>query len=125
MCTRDRCLTGDGDTVKFNWHEAVLTCETRSWRLCSKKELNKKASSGCCSSRASPTNLCGYDSELVWTINTGDFAAQSIVGQLHSKAVLENVTRLTIDLLRVHNLDGIKIQGGIPGPISNGRACLL
>jgi hypothetical protein len=57
VCTRDGCLSGD---AKVSWREAKSKCEARGWRLCSRVELERKGSSGCCGSVIAGTNQCGY-----------------------------------------------------------------
>ena len=120
VCTRDGCLTGrDGDAIRVNWYKAKSMCESRGWRLCSKEELNRKASSGCCGSAMAGTNLCGYDEKLVWT-NTNVVQNKC---RLHSEFAFENVTQVTLDLLHVQWVDGLNVQSAFPEVPSHGPAC--
>jgi len=126
VCTRDGCLSGSGgDAVKVNWHEAISRCATRGWRLCRREELNRKASSGCCGSPESATNMCGYDEEPVWTSTVVDVDQEDDTGRLHSDTAFENVKQITVDLLRVRWIDGLTIQGGVPEIWGHGQGCVL
>ena len=122
-CTRDGCLSASGgDAVKVNWREAKSRCETRGWRLCSRVELNRKASSGCCGQLEAdtPRNLCGYDEEHVWTSTSVDAGWEEEIGRLHSDNAFESVKQVTVDLLSVRQIDGLQIQGGVPDSMAYG-----
>ena len=127
VCTRDGCLSGSGgNAVKVNWHEAKSRCEKRGWRLCSKEELNRKASSGCCGPFEAdiPPNLCGYDEEHVWTRTSVDASREEEIGRLHTDTAFENVEQVTVDLLRMRRIEGLEIQGVVPEDTIRG-ACVL
>ena len=125
-CTRDGCLAGDssaGAAAKVSWHGAKSRCESRGWRLCSRQELEREASSGCCGSELSGTNKCGYDGELVWTNTTGGADLFDSAGRLHSDTAFENVRQVEVDLLRVRKVDGLSVQGAVADTASPGLAC--
>jgi hypothetical protein len=124
VCTRDGCLTGrNGDALSINWYEAKSKCESRGWRLCSREELNRKASSGCCGSDMAGTNLCGYDDKLVWTGTTGDTDLLETKGRLYSETAIQNSKQVTLDLLRVRWVDGLNVQSAVPEIQFHGIAC--
>ena len=50
VCTRDGCLSGRDGTAKQSWEGAKQLCESKGWRLCSRLEMDSRASSGCCGS---------------------------------------------------------------------------
>jgi hypothetical protein len=128
VCTRDGCLSGRGnDSIKVSWHEAEKRCESRGWRLCSREELNRKSSSGCCPSDwVSPgVDSCGYDDSLVWTSTTSDEGPQMELGRLNGETAFENVKNITIDLLREKDIFGIKIQGPVPEIPFHGPLCFF
>ena len=124
-CTRDGCLAGDssaGAAAKVSWHGAKSRCESRGWRLCSRQELEREASSGCCGSELSGTNKCGYDGELVWTNTTGGADLFDSAGRLHSDTAFENARQVEVDLLRVRKVDGLSVQGAVADTASPGLA---
>jgi len=125
VCTRDGCLAGDagaGAEAKVSWGEAKVRCEARGWRLCTRQELDRKASSGCCGSGLAGTNRCGYDSELVWTNNTGGADPLDRLGRLHSDTAFENVRQVGVELLGMRRVDGVSVQGGAAA--ASGITCL-
>jgi len=64
-----------------------------------------------------------YDSELVWTNNTG--GADNLAGHLHSDIAFENVQQVEVDLLGgPRQVDGLIVQGGVAGARSHGLACV-
>lgn len=125
-CTRDGCLAGDssaGAAANVSWHEAKSRCESRGWRLCSMQELEREKSSGCCGSELSGTNKCGYDGELIWTKTTGGADLFDSTGRLHSDTAFENAGQVEVDLLSVHKVDGLIVQGGVANNAFPGLAC--
>ena len=119
VCTRDGCLSGDGDAKKVSWHEANAMCKSRGWRLCRREELNRDGSAGCCGS----TNKCGYDEELVWTSNQGGSSAASAHGKLDSDTASEGLMQVTVDLGQLKIVRGVQLQGGVPETMFYGPAC--
>ncbi len=121
VCTRDACLAGSDN---MDWYQAQARCATRGWRLCSREELNRVGSSGCCGT----SDLCGFDDRLVWTntvVSDGSRLSADRKGKLHSDEPMENVSSPIVDLTAVKNISGIKLQGGISDVQFNGRACAL
>ena len=121
VCTRDGCLSGDHDMVKYTWYDAKAMCEKRGWRLCRREELTRPASAGCCR----PTSLvlqgavsnydnCGYDEQLVWTSNVGGVLDDDNHGRIGSDTAVEDSVQVTVDLGRVQVVRGVQVQGGVP-----------
>ena len=108
--------------AKVSWSEAGAS----AGRLCTRQELDRKASSGCCGSGLAGTNRCGYDRELVWTNNTGGADPLDRLGRLHSDTAFENVRQVEVDLLGMRRVDGVSVQGGVAaaGAPARGLACL-
>ena len=125
VCTRDGCLSGDKDDVKFSWHEAKAKCEARGWRLCRRDELERPGSAGCCTKTADGTDQCGYNKELVWTDDVGGTQTGNIRGRIDSDISMDRVFQVTVDLDRVQIVRGIQIQSGVPDVPYNGPSCML
>ena len=125
VCTRDGCLSGDNDGVKFSWHEAKAKCEAHGWRLCRRDELERPGSAGCCTQTAGVTDRCGYNKELVWTDDVGGTQTSNIRGRIDSDISMDRVLTVTVDLDRVQIVRGIQIQSGVPDVPYNGPSCFL
>ena len=121
VCTRDGCLSGDKDDAKFTWDEAKSMCELSGRRLCQREELNRYGSAGCCS--RTDMDRCGYDMELVWTSTVGGLQTNQTQGNLGSKNAFTFITTLTVDLEKVHNIQGVQLQGGVADTFAYGPAC--
>jgi len=55
------CFSGENDTTLMTYTEAVTTCESNGYRLCTKEELLTDNALGCCGAG------CSMDDALVWT----------------------------------------------------------
>ena len=119
-----RCLSGNGDPSKFTWYEAKAMCEAKGWRLCRREELDAKNGARCCS-RDPTYDICGYNTQLVWTSNLGGLQLSDNHGRLHSPVAFESVSHLTVDLGEVLTVRGLQIQGGVADELFYGPSCFI
>jgi len=125
VCTRDGCLSGDNDDVKFSWYEAKAKCEARGWRLCRRGELEMPGSAGCCTRTKTGTDRCGYNTELVWTADIGGTETGNIRGRINSEISFERSKEVIVDLEWIQTVWGIQMQGGAPDVPFNGPTCII
>ena len=96
-------------------------CELSGRRLCQREELSRYGSAGCCS--RTDMDRCGYDKELVWTGTVGGLQTNQTQGRIGTKNAFTFVTKLTVDLEKVHTIQGVQLQGGVADTFAYGPAC--